>query len=155
MFYRPLENLLGCIGFSRKQRSLLVLLLLLLTICAIRRWMLFCPEVYFHMNVVRMLKEGFFPKDRESVALYSFAILICGTLIIFIVQMFKNAFFDFMSVVGIVVGILLLDRFYFIPNGYYLKLFFLLVFRCSLLFLYDFCAFLFCEQRQKISQECF
>lgn len=85
------------------------------------------PGVYIHMNMTDMLMKGrFFIPEAES-TLYSWGILIIGTILILLVQFFGNALFDLAAVSAITVGFFLYDTYYLLPQGYEIKLFFCLL----------------------------
>lgn len=82
------------------------------------------PGVYSHMNMAHMLLTEYLYQDNEISVKYSLFYLFLGmSLFIFVVR-FGNAFFD-AAIVGIIIGAsYYLDRYYFLPNGYELKLFY-------------------------------
>jgi adenylate cyclase len=82
------------------------------------------PGVYFHMNMIHMLLEGLFYVPELDSTLYSWIILLSGTLIIIIVMMFGNAILDLLMVNAIAIGFFLLDTYVLLPKGYEIKLFF-------------------------------
>ena len=82
------------------------------------------PGVYFHMNMIHMLLEGLFYVPEADSTLYSWIILLSGTLIIIIVMMFGNAILDLLMVNAIAIGFFLLDTYVLLPKGYEIKLFF-------------------------------
>ena len=83
------------------------------------------PGVYFHMNLVHMLSEGYFYKPKEDSLFYSWVFLIAGLAVIILVLIYNNAIID-IFVLGITLGVsFYLDQKYFIPDGYQLKLFFI------------------------------
>lgn len=84
------------------------------------------PGVYFHMNMVNQLLDGNFFKKSEQSTYASYLILLIGTLLIIIVQLFGNALFDVISMLLIVSGAFVIDTYYLIPQGYNNKLFFTL-----------------------------
>jgi adenylate cyclase len=84
------------------------------------------PGIFFHMNMTHMLLEGkFFAPDRDS-TVYSWILLLSGTLIIIIVMLFGNAIVDLFTVSLIVGSFFILDTYYLLPKGYEIKLFFCL-----------------------------
>lgn len=82
------------------------------------------PGVGLHMNLVHMLLDGhYYVPDLKSSEV-SWIFLIVSTLIIILIMFFGNAILDFVSVIGVLAGIFILDLFYFLPKGYNLNLFF-------------------------------
>lgn len=84
------------------------------------------PGIYYHMNMLNMLLEGRFFKPQSDSTLYSWLILVGGTLFIVIVMMFGNAIVDLLALVLTLGGIFYLDTYVLLPRGYEIKLFFCL-----------------------------
>lgn len=84
------------------------------------------PGVYFHMNLADMLSEGRYFKKKESSAFFTWLILLLGVAIIIAVQLLDNAVYDILIVLSTCIAVWYADYFYFMPNGYELKLFFTL-----------------------------
>lgn len=84
------------------------------------------PGVYNHMNMTNMLLNNYFFQHKDKSIQYSWAMLITGTLLMIIVQIFGNAILDLFAVVFLSLGLYFLDRRYFVFNGYEIKLFFTL-----------------------------
>lgn len=84
------------------------------------------PGIYFHMNMVHMLLDGLFYVPEADSTLYSWVILLSGTLIIIIVMLFGHAILDLFTITAIAVGFFLFDSYYLLPKGYEIKLFFCL-----------------------------
>ena len=84
------------------------------------------PGAYFHMNMTHMLMEGIFFAPYEESTKYSWLILILGTLLILVIQLYGNALLDLFSVLAISSGVYYLDTFHLLPKGYEIKLFFCL-----------------------------
>jgi adenylate cyclase len=84
------------------------------------------PGIVFHMNMVHMLLEGLFHKPLEDSTLYSWIILITGTLFIVLIMLYKNAIVHLIGLILLVAGLFYLDTFYLLPRGYEIKLFFCL-----------------------------
>ncbi|TNF03781.1 MAG: CHASE2 domain-containing protein [Deltaproteobacteria bacterium] len=82
------------------------------------------PGIYFHMNMTHMLLDGLFYVPEADSTLYSWILLLSGTLIIIIVMMFGNAILDLFMVNAIAIGFFLLDTYVLLPKGYEIKLFF-------------------------------
>lgn len=82
------------------------------------------PGVYSHMNMAHMLiHKNFFRPFEESVN-YSILILLLGTILFVITQRFGHAFLDAGMVILLIGGSYYADKFYFLPNGFELKLFY-------------------------------
>ncbi len=87
----------------------------------------YLPGVYLHMTAVDMLAEGRYFKPFEESAKYTWILLILGALVILMVQQFDNAIFDIFGSGGAIAAVVLLDYYYFLPNGYEIKLFSILL----------------------------
>jgi len=85
------------------------------------------PGVYAHMNVVSMLLNGYTFQDKDTTAKISWTLIICGSILIILIQLFKNAIIDLIGVTLICAAMFYLDRLYFLPKGYEVKLFFALL----------------------------
>lgn len=83
------------------------------------------PGVYFHMNLTDMLVEGrlFAPKGES--AYFTWVILILGALFIIGIQFFENPALDITGAIGTIILAWSADYYYFLPNGYEIKLFFI------------------------------
>lgn len=79
--------------------------------------------VYFHMNMVHQLLDGHTYKSTEESIKWTWILMIAGTLLIILVQFFGNAIFDLMALVLIGAVVLIIDKQYFVPMGYEVKLF--------------------------------
>lgn len=84
------------------------------------------PGIYFHMNALNMLLEGRFFKSQADSTLYSWLLLLSGTLIMILVQLLKHPILDLGTMLLLTVGSYLFDVFYLIPKGSETKLFFCL-----------------------------
>lgn len=82
------------------------------------------PGVLAHMNMAHMLvKKYFFQPVNESVK-YSIIFLCIGMLIFYFTQRFGSAFLDLFVVITILAGAYAADYYYFMPQGFELKLFY-------------------------------
>ena len=82
------------------------------------------PGVYSHMNMANMLLTRYFYQNTNESVKYSLLILILGMSIFFLVQKFANPFLDAGMIIIILFACYFLDRYYFLPEGYELKLFY-------------------------------
>jgi len=79
--------------------------------------------VYFHMNMVHQLLDGYTYQNTDESIKWTWILMIAGTIIIILVQFFGNALFDIMALVLLFGAYLMLDKSYFVPQGYEVKLF--------------------------------
>ena len=84
------------------------------------------PGIYFHMNMTKMLLDGDNFKPQSDSTVYSWLLLIIGTILILIIQYFGNAILDLFAVLVMVSTAYLVDTYYLLPLGYDIKLFFCL-----------------------------
>jgi adenylate cyclase len=82
------------------------------------------PGVFAHMNIVHMLLHKYFYKPSDQSVQYSFILLILGSFIFWAASRMKYASIDLIALVGTIAGSFYLDRYYFMPEGYELKLFY-------------------------------
>ena len=82
------------------------------------------PGVYSHMNMAHMLIHKYFYQNTNESVKYSLIFLIVGMLIFLMVQKLGNAFLDAAVVIGIISTTYFADKYYFMPLGYELKLFY-------------------------------
>jgi len=82
------------------------------------------PGVYFHMNMNHMLLDGKFFVDTDDSNSYSWIILLGGTILILLVQLFGHAIVDVAALIAICAGAYYMDTYYLLPLGYEIKLFF-------------------------------
>lgn len=85
------------------------------------------PGVYAHMTITRMLMENSFYRDPDDTIEYNLYLLLGSVLILSLLMIFNNAIVDILGLVGILTGLYLLDRFYFHPQNYDLKLLFVVI----------------------------
>lgn len=82
------------------------------------------PGVYSHMNVAHMLNNNYvFQSSNESVK-YSILFLCIGMALFILVQHFGNAFLDAGVIILVILSYHFFDKYYFMPQGYELKLFY-------------------------------
>jgi adenylate cyclase len=84
------------------------------------------PGVYFHMNLVHMLQNGYFFQKIEDSIYYSLIFLAIGTLILLVLQRFDNPLLDLAGVITVFFGTYYIDQVFFVPEGYEIRLFFTL-----------------------------
>ncbi len=84
------------------------------------------PGIFLHMNVVHMLLEGNFFKSIEDSTLFSWWILMAGTLLMIITQLLGKPMLDVTLVCILSFGIYFADVYYLTPKGFEIKLFFCL-----------------------------
>lgn len=104
------------------------------------------PGVVFHMSMVQMLLDGhFFVSEVESTK-YSWMLLVIGSVIMIGTMLLGNAVLDFVVVNTLIVILLAIDTYYFIPRGYNLRLFFCIF---SIILSYSWSTFLHFYQSNK------
>jgi adenylate cyclase len=82
------------------------------------------PGVYAHMNMAHMLVHKFFYQYSNASVTYSLYLLLAGMLIFLVVQRIGSPLLDAVVLFSVVGGCYYVDRWYFIPQGYELKLFY-------------------------------
>lgn len=82
------------------------------------------PGVFSHMNVAHMLIHQYFYENTDDSVKYSLIFLVVGMMIFFFVQRFGNAILDTVVTALIVISAYYIDQYYFLPEGYELKLFY-------------------------------
>ncbi len=82
------------------------------------------PGVYSHMNMAHMLLNKYFYQNTNESVKYSLLFLFVGMLIFLMVQKLGNAFLDAAVVIGIISATFFADKYYFMPLGYEMKLFY-------------------------------
>jgi adenylate cyclase len=82
------------------------------------------PGVLAHMNMTHMLLKGYFFKPSNDSVKFSLYFLLAGMLIFFLCQKVGSAYLDLLVTIGLISGIYSADFFYFLPQGYELKLFY-------------------------------
>lgn len=82
------------------------------------------PGVYFHMNVVKMLLDGRYFQPPENSLLWSWGILVIGTLLMILISLFKHVVLDVLFIILFCGGVFYYDTFYLIPKGYHLTFIF-------------------------------
>jgi adenylate cyclase len=85
------------------------------------------PGIFFHMNMTHMLLENFFYKSPADSTLISWSILLGGTLLIIVIQLFGHAIWDLVALLTITGGLFYIDSYLLTPLGYEIKLFFCLL----------------------------
>ncbi len=84
------------------------------------------PGVYLHINITQALIDNYFLKDKEDSVKYSWIFLLIVTSIIILIQMLNNAIYDLLTVVILTMSSIIIEYYYFLPNGFEIKLFFIL-----------------------------
>ena len=84
------------------------------------------PGIFFHMNMANMLLDGRYYKPEANSVMFSWLILLGGTLIIVIFQLFGKPVLDIAVVSVVVGGVYYVDTFHLTPMGYEIRLFFCL-----------------------------
>lgn len=82
------------------------------------------PGVYSHMNMGHMLLHQYFYQNSNNSVKYSLIFLVLGMILFLGVQRMGNPFLDALVVILVVTSSYLVDVYYFLPNGYELKLFY-------------------------------
>lgn len=82
------------------------------------------PGVLAHMNITQMLLDARTFKPSDDSVIFSIYLLIAGMLIFLLIQRLDSAFYDLFSIILIVGGSYFADQYYFMPEGYELKLFY-------------------------------
>lgn len=88
------------------------------------------PGVLAHVNAVHMLIHGYFFQPKDESLKYSLILLFLGTLIFILVHRLDNPLIDAVTIIALLASSYYADEFYFIPQGYELKLFY-----CSFCFI--------------------
>lgn len=82
------------------------------------------PGVYSHMNFYNMLENQFFFKNTDDSIFHSLYILSAGMIILLLVMVLNKPVLDLFVLALIIIFSYILDRFYYIPKGYELSLFY-------------------------------
>lgn len=82
------------------------------------------PGVYSHMNMGHMLLHQYFYQSSNNSIQYSLILLMVGMLLFVFVQKLGNPFLDALIVTALISTSYLVDKYYFLPKGYELKLFY-------------------------------
>ncbi|MBT3235680.1 MAG: adenylate/guanylate cyclase domain-containing protein [Bdellovibrionales bacterium] len=85
------------------------------------------PGIFFHINMTNMLLDSYFYKSPADSTMISWIILLGGTFLIIIIQLFGHAIWDLLALVTIVGGLFYFDTYLLTPMGYEIKLFFCLL----------------------------
>ena len=80
------------------------------------------PGVYVHMNAARMLLEGYYFKSFKVSLLTSLALLLFGLVVILVSTRFPKPFYTLLSITGLAAIYFLSDKFFFMEQGYEVKL---------------------------------
>jgi adenylate cyclase len=82
------------------------------------------PGVYAHINFAQMLISKYlYAPENDSLKL-SIALLILGLVIFILVHRFDNALVDLLVIASMMGSSYYIDKIYFLPHGYQLKLFY-------------------------------
>lgn len=85
------------------------------------------PGIFTHMNVVNQLLTGQAYKPQSESMNVTWIMLTVCTLLILLVQLFKNALLDVAALIIICASVYYIDIKYFLPNGYEVGMFFILL----------------------------
>jgi adenylate cyclase len=84
------------------------------------------PGVYAHMNMVHMLMHKYFYQSLEDSVKISLIGMAIGLAILIGVMMLNNAILDIVTLIILMTGVWYVDLKYFLPEGYELRLFFVM-----------------------------
>jgi len=82
------------------------------------------PGVLAHMNIAHMLNHGYFFKPKEDSIDISLILLFFGTFLFILIHRFDSPFLDAATIAVLIAGSYAADYYYFLPEGYDLKLFY-------------------------------
>ncbi|MFL5809409.1 MAG: adenylate/guanylate cyclase domain-containing protein, partial [Flavisolibacter sp.] len=82
------------------------------------------PGVYSHMNMSHMLLHKYLYQDTNESVKYSLIFLLIGMIIFLMVQKLGNPFLDAIVIIMVISICFFSDKYYFLPEGYELKLFY-------------------------------
>lgn len=82
------------------------------------------PGVYSHINMAHMLLNQYFFKPSNDSVKISLAILIVGMIILLGSSLLENAFVELLTLALLIATSYFLDKHYFLPQGYEIKLFY-------------------------------
>jgi adenylate cyclase len=82
------------------------------------------PGVLAHMNMAHMLLNRYFYQPSNESVKYSLIILCVGMLIFLLIQRLGSAFLDIFVLILLIAASFAADYYYFLPQGYELKLFY-------------------------------
>ncbi len=114
------------------------------------------PGMYLHANVFHMLNSNYFYRSEDDSQVPTVAILFLGVLLLLLFTSFRNSATgrqtgpttDLIITLSVISSALAIDHFYFIPQGYFVRLFFCVA---TFAFLYVWSTFLnvFKEAQEK------
>jgi adenylate cyclase len=84
------------------------------------------PGMYAHANLFHALDRGLLYQSDDWSILYSLAFLLIGIGSVLVLARFKSPLAEAFGTMGVVAAIYAADRYYFSPNGYFLRLFLIL-----------------------------
>ena len=82
------------------------------------------PGMFAHINIAEMLSHQYFYQPSDASVKYSLAILLIGLIILLVFQKFGSATMDLLGLAAMLGGTYYVDRYFFMPQGYELKLFY-------------------------------
>jgi adenylate cyclase len=82
--------------------------------------------MYAHANLFHALDRGLLYQSDDWSILYSLAFLLIGIGSVLVLARFKSPLAEAFGTMGVVAAIYAADRYYFSPNGYFLRLFLIL-----------------------------
>lgn len=82
------------------------------------------PGVYVHMNIAHMLIHQYFFQSVNDSIKYSLIMLVLGVAVLLLLQRFGSAVLDLFATFALIVATYYTDRFYLMPLGYEMKLFY-------------------------------
>jgi len=106
------------------------------------------PGMYIHANLFHALDKNLLYKQEDLSFFLSIALFLLGTITVLVLSRFKSPGIETTGTLGVLTAIYTADYFYFAPEGYFLRLFFVLG---GTVFLYAWFTFLnvFAEAREK------
>jgi adenylate cyclase len=82
------------------------------------------PGVLAHLNITHMLLEKYFYQPSNDSVMFSLYLLFLGMIIFYFCQRLGSAVMDLVVILILIAGSYAVDKYYFLPKGYELKLFY-------------------------------
>jgi adenylate cyclase len=113
------------------------------------------PGVFFHMAVTQMLLEQHFFKLTQDSLTYSWILLLIGAFFVVALSFLNNPIVDLTAMIALSALFFVGDLYYFIPKGYEITLFFILLSVVGIYAWQTFINFYFANQDKKFLKSAF
>lgn len=84
------------------------------------------PGMYMHANLFHALDRRYFYREDDAGFYVSLALFLLGVAAVLLLSRFRSPILEALGTIGVMIALYAADHFYFAPQGYFVRLFFVL-----------------------------